>query len=134
MSFRAARLLCACLLFASFPLAASAADAAGAADPRVDRFLQRLEAERDALKIPGMSVAILADGGELYLGGSGFADLENKVPATADTEYHIASVTKTFAAVVAHRLVEQGKLDLDAPVSKWIPSITDDRVLVKHLL
>ena len=134
MSFRAARSMCACLLFV-FPLAAAAADPPpAAADPRVERFLQRLETERDALKIPGMSVAILADGGELHLGGTGFADFEAKVPATADTEYPIASVTKTFAAVVAHRLAEQGKLDLEAPVSKWIPAITDDRVRVKHLL
>src|SRR5688572_11322130 len=103
-------------------------------DPRVVRFLELLEADRETLKIPGMSVAILADGGELWLGGRGFADLEQRVPATADTPYPIASVTKTFTAVIAHRLVEQGKLDLEAEVRQWVPEVADPRVRVKHLL
>lgn len=132
MSFRAACSLC--LILLTVPSVLPAAEPAGAPDPRVDAFLQRLETERAALSIPGLSIAIRADGEDLYLGGAGFADLEAKVPADADTAYHIASVTKTFTAVIAHRLVQQGKLDLEAPVSQWIPEITDERVRVKHLL
>ena len=56
------------------------------------------------------------------------------MPATPDTLYHIASVTKTFTAILVLQLVEQGKLDLDAPVSRYVPEIQDDRIRIKHLL
>ena len=103
-------------------------------DPRVDRFRQQLEADRERLKIPGLSAVILEDGEVLWTQGFGYADVERRVPATPDTLYHIASVTKTFTAILALQLVEQGKLDLDAPVSRYVPEIKDDRVRIKHLL
>ena len=101
---------------------------------RVDRFRQQLEADRERLKIPGLSAVILKDGDVLWTQGFGYADVERRVPATPDTLYHIASLTKTFTAILVLQLVEQGKLDLDAPVSRYVPEITDDRVRIKHLL
>ena len=77
---------------------------------------------------------ILEDGEVLWTQGFGYADVERRVPATPDTLYHIASVTKTFTAILVLQLVEQGKLDLDAPVSRYVPEIQDDRVRIKHLL
>ena len=103
-------------------------------DPRVDRFRQHLESHRGRLKIPGLSAAILEDGELLWTQGFGFADVERHVPASPDTVYHIASITKTFTAILALQLVEQGKLDLDAPVSRYVPEIKDDRIQIKHLL
>ena len=103
-------------------------------DVRVDRFRQQLEADRERLKIPGLSAVILEDGEVLWTQGFGYADVERRVPATPDTLYHIASVTKTFTAILVLQLVEQGKLDLDAPVSRYVPEIKDDRVRIKHLL
>jgi CubicO group peptidase (beta-lactamase class C family) len=99
-------------------------------DPRVDRFRQQLEADRGRLKIPGLSAVILEDGDILWTQGFGYADVEHRVPATPDT----ASVTKTFTAILVLQLVEQGKLDLDAPVSRYVPEIKDDRIRIKHLL
>ena len=101
---------------------------------RVDRFRQLLEADRQRLKIPGLSAAILEDRDVLWTQGFGYADVERRVPATPDTLYHIASITKTFTAILVLQLVEQGKLDLDAPVSRYVPEIQDDRVRIKHLL
>ena len=103
-------------------------------DPRVARFNQQLQANSEQLKIPGLSAVILEDGEVLWAEGFGYADVEGHVPATPDTLYHIASVTKTFTAMLTLRLVEQGKLDLDAPVSRWVPEIKDDRIQIKHLL
>lgn len=103
-------------------------------DLRVDRFRQHLEADRERLKIPGLSAVILEDGDVLWTQGFGYADVERRVPASPDTLYHIASVTKTFTAILVLRLAEQGKLDLDAPVSRYVPEIQDDRIRVKHLL
>ena len=101
---------------------------------RIDAFERKLEADRDALKIPGMSVAVIEDGDVRLARGYGYADVENHVPATADTLYHLASVTKTFTAILVLRLVEQGKLDLDEPMSHYSADFKDDRVKIKHLL
>lgn len=85
--------------------------------------LKKLEAEISSAmakdNIPGMSVAIVADKKLLWMNGYGLADLENFVPAKASTVYRLASISKTITAVAAMQLVEQGKLDLDAPVQKY---------------
>jgi CubicO group peptidase (beta-lactamase class C family) len=101
---------------------------------RLDRFEQQVESARGRLKIPGLSVAIVKDQELLWAKGFGFADLESRVPATPDTLYSIASLTKTFAAALVLQLVEQGKLDLDEPVSRYSTDFKDDAVRIKHLL
>jgi CubicO group peptidase (beta-lactamase class C family) len=64
----------------------------------------------------------------------GYADVEQRIPATPDTLYHIASLTKTFTAILVLQLVEQGKLDLDEPVSRYSDDFKDDSVKIQHLL
>lgn len=68
-------------------------------------------------KIPGMSVAIIQNQQIILAEGYGFADIENKIPATADTPYNIASLSKPFAGAVLMKLVEQGQLDLDSAMA-----------------
>ena len=53
--------------------------------------------------------------------GYGLADVEAGVPATAETSYPIASVSKHFTAALALRLVDQGRLRLDDPLSRFFP-------------
>jgi CubicO group peptidase (beta-lactamase class C family) len=106
---------------------------------RVQGFERDVEQLRRTLGIPGMSAAIVKDQKVLWLRGFGFADLENRVPATPDTLYHVASVTKTFGSTLALQLVEQGELSLDEPVAPYSPSrysgeITDPRVQIRHIL
>jgi serine beta-lactamase-like protein LACTB, mitochondrial len=72
--------------------------------------------------IPAVSVAIVADNKIRFLGAYGIADLENSVPAKLTTVFRIASISKALTAVAAMQLVEKGKLDLDAPVQKYVPS------------
>ena len=103
-------------------------------DPRVATLRQQLDATRQRVAIPGMSAVVLEDGKVLWMEGLGYADVEKKVPATPDTLYHIASVTKTFTAILVHRLVEKRGLDLDTPVMRFDDSITDPRIRIKHLL
>jgi len=71
--------------------------------------------------VPGVSVAVVEDGKEVWSTGFGMADLENFVPATSRTLYRLGSISKPITAVAAMRLWEQGKLDLDAPVQKYCP-------------
>ena len=70
--------------------------------------------------IPGMSIAIVHEKQIRFQRGYGIADVENFVPAKALTVYRIASVSKSLTAVAAMQLVEKGKLDLDAPIQKYV--------------
>ena len=72
--------------------------------------------------IPGMTIAIVHDNQIRFQRGYGMAEVENFVPAKALTVYRIASVSKALTAVAAMQLVEKGKLDLDAPIQKYVPS------------
>ena len=79
-------------------------------------FERDLAAKREASNIPGMSAAIAERGKIIWVHGFGLANRERSVPAGADTIYHLASVTKPYAATVVLQLVEEGKLDLNQPV------------------
>lgn len=101
---------------------------------RLERFEKQVEELRTHLKVPGMSAVIIKDQKVLWAKGFGFADLEKKIPATPDTLYHLASITKTFGATLIMQLVEQGKLSLDEPISRYSPDFKDDSVKIKHLI
>ena len=88
---------------------------------RIKRLERQLAELRQTLKIPGVSAAIVKDQKLLWAKGLGSADVENKIPATPETNYRIASLTKPFASTLLMQLVEQGKLDLDEPMAKYSP-------------
>lgn len=75
-----------------------------------------------AHSIPGVSVAVVENGQYEWSAGFGMADLENSVPATSQTLYRLASISKSITATAAMLLWQKGKLDLDAPVQKNCPS------------
>lgn len=94
------------------------AQARGEADDygAVDRYItDRMEAAR----IPGASVAIVKDDRIVYLKGYGRAD-ESGRPVTPQTPFVIGSISKTFTALAVMQLVESGKVDLDAPVQRYL--------------
>ncbi len=72
--------------------------------------------------VPGLSLAVVVDGRVALAQGYGLADVENNVPVTAETVYRIASLSKPVTATAAMKLVESGKLDLDAPIQKYCPA------------
>ncbi|CAN5767714.1 hypothetical protein BH18ACI4_BH18ACI4_19940 [soil metagenome] len=117
-------------LVAEASAAAQSSDAA-----RLARLESQLESLRQELKIPALSAAIVKDQRVLWAKGFGFADVENKVPATEHTPYHLASLTKTFASTILMQLVQEGRIKLDDPVSKYGITLESDGVIrVKHLL
>ena len=89
--------------------------------------------------IPGLSVAVAVDGRIVYSEGFGYADLEQRVAAWPTTKFRIGSVSKSLTAVGLVQLVEQGKIDLDAPIQKYVPAFPDKgavittRMLAGHL-
>jgi CubicO group peptidase (beta-lactamase class C family) len=98
-------------------------------------FEVELDVLRQELKIPGLSAAVVKDGQLAWARGLGFADVENRIPATPETTYHLASVTKPFAALVIMQLVQDSKLSLDDPVSRYGVTLPEgDAVTVGHLM
>jgi CubicO group peptidase (beta-lactamase class C family) len=101
---------------------------------RIARFETLLESLRQELRIPAYSAAIVKDQKVIWAKGFGYADVENKVPATEHTAYHLASLTKTFASTILLQLVQEGKVKLDDPVSKYGIVLESDGVIrVRHL-
>jgi len=86
--------------------------------------------------VPGLSLAVGRGDALVFTNGYGLADAENFVPAKADTAYRLASVSKPMTAVAVLQLVEQGRLDLDAPVAQYCPAFPAKRwpVTLRHLL
>ncbi|HVR71854.1 MAG TPA: serine hydrolase domain-containing protein [Vicinamibacteria bacterium] len=81
-----------------------------------------IAAEMSRLNIPGLSAALVLDHELRWSAGFGRADVENNVPATASTVYRLGSIAKTITATAALQLAEKGRLDLDAPVQRYVPS------------
>jgi D-alanyl-D-alanine carboxypeptidase len=73
--------------------------------------------------IPGISVAIERRGKVIYKKGFGFADVENNVPVTPDSVFPIGSITKTMTGLAIQQLIAAGKIDLDAPVGRYLPDL-----------
>jgi len=106
---------------------------------RITSFVRDADEIRNTLRIPGMSAAILENQKVIWMRGFGYADIENKVPATPETLYSIASATKTFGSTLLMQLVEKGQVSLDEPALSYPPSryaapITDPRVHIRHIL
>ncbi|HET7437555.1 MAG TPA: serine hydrolase [Thermoanaerobaculia bacterium] len=73
-------------------------------------------------ELPSVGLAIVRDG-KVYARGYGYADVEKRVLATADTGYYNGSNTKAYTAVLCTMLAEEGLLDLEAPVTKYLPEL-----------
>ena len=86
----------------------------------------------------GIAVAVVDDeGNTAYENFFGYRDVEHQIPIDEDTIFGMASVTKSFVALSIMQLCEQGLMDLDDPVSKYIPEFTNKNqktVRVRHFL
>jgi CubicO group peptidase (beta-lactamase class C family) len=103
--------------------------------PGLTGFEARLDSLRVELQIPGLSAAIAEDGEIVWSMGFGYADAEAERPALPTTPFHLASLTKPFAATIVMQLVEDGAVGLDDPVSEYGIDIEENGVVrVRHLL
>lgn len=107
-------------------------------DEAIRRLSAFIETEMKAQRVPGMSVAVI-HGDFTWSAAFGYADLENQSPARVESSYRMASVTKPMTAAAVMRLVEQGKIDLDAEVQTYVPDFPRKphpitiRQLLQHL-
>lgn len=86
---------------------------------KVKQIEQLISTKMSKDQIPGLSVAIVVEKKMIWSRGYGLADLENFVPAKANTAYRSASIGKPITATAVMQLVEKGKLDLDAPIQQY---------------
>lgn len=95
----------------------------------------------EAKHVPGYAYGIVVDGQLLYKGAGGFANLEEKIPATTSSMFRIASMSKSFTSLAILHLRDAGKLKLDDPVELYIPALkgqglTKDSppITIRHLM
>ena len=82
----------------------------------------------------GASVAIIEHGEIKEIRNYGYADKEERKPVTDQTRFKIASISKTVTSYAVMQLVEQGKLDLDVPVNKYLTEYGENKVTLRMLL
>lgn len=97
----------------------------------VDRLMSRYEGH-----VPGASLLVIRDGKPLIRRSYGYANLEDRIAATPTTNYRLASVTKQFTAASILLLTQDGKLDLDDSLRKWLPTLPEvaEAMTIRHVL
>ncbi len=122
-------LLIVCLLFGGRLLAGGHTDAV----LRARLLAEKIRVEHS---IPGLAIAVADHDSIIWQAGFGFADLENGSPVRPSSVFRIASISKSIAAVAVMQLVEQGKVKLDDPIQKYVPSFPQKRwkVTLRHLM
>lgn len=100
-------------------------------EARIDAFLKE---RMERLNIPGAALAIVRDGEIVYLKGYGTANAQGD-PVTPQTPYLLASLSKSMTALAVMQLVEEGQIELDAPVQRYLPwFVPEQPITVRQLL
>ena len=103
-------------------------EAVGKVEPDYSAAIEKLSVairhEVESKQLPAFSIALVDDTKSVWSAGFGYQDAEKKVPATADSVYRVGSVSKLFTDIAIMQLVEDGQLNLDAPVQTYLPTFT----------
>jgi CubicO group peptidase (beta-lactamase class C family) len=126
----------AALLLAPFPLASQAAPfevaepaAAGLSAEKLATATRALQAHIDAGDIPGAVAAVVRDGKLVYFESLGHRDLESASPMPSDALFRVYSMTRPITALGILMLHDEGRLNVDDPVQRYLPAFADQRVL-----
>ncbi|MCR5890112.1 serine hydrolase [Hymenobacter sp. J193] len=88
-----------------------------------DSVDQLVQSAMQQLRIPGLQLAVVRHGQIVKLGNYGVANVQDSVPVTTQTRFFLNSITKAFVGVAVMQLVEAGKLDVGAPVGRYLPEL-----------
>jgi CubicO group peptidase (beta-lactamase class C family) len=88
---------------------------------QLDLLVAWIEAQMAQREQPGLSIGIVYDQQLVWARGFGYANVEQKIPATPQTLYRIASITKLFTSTAIMQLRDEGKLQLDDPLTRRLP-------------
>lgn len=95
-------------------------EAAVPLDEVIPHLRAAIVGEVDQKRLPAFSISLVSGGEVVWADGFGFQDAQQKNPATADTVYRVGSVSKLFTDIAVMQCVEQGTIDLDAPVTQYV--------------
>ena len=104
-------------------------DSLGFSARRLERITSWFEAQSEKGDPSGFVVAIARGGKLAYLQPIGFEDHDKKIPMRPDSIFRIGSMSKQITSVATMMLVDEGKLDLDAPVAQYLPELKDMQVV-----
>ena len=107
---------------------ASQPEDVGFSSQRLERLTETFQREVDSLAIPGAVIVVARNGEVAYEKAFGYQNREERVPMKADSIFRIASMSKPITTVAAMMLVEEGKLDISAPVSQYLPEFSNLKV------
>jgi CubicO group peptidase (beta-lactamase class C family) len=102
-------------------VSATAATAQNKPPASFSRLESKIEEFRKLWNIPGLAVGIIKDDRVVFEKGFGYRDIENHLPVTRETQFCIASITKSFTSLTAAILVDEKKLEWDRPVAEYLP-------------
>lgn len=100
----------------------------GLSKERLQRISAWIQGDVDKGVVPGAVVMVLRKGKIAYFEAFGYRDKEKKIPMTSDSIFRVASMTKPFTCLAIMMLVEEGKIQLPAPVSRYLPEFKDLKV------
>lgn len=100
----------------------------------IDKARQQVLAMMRERRIPGMSITVAVDRRVVWSEGFGFADVDQRRPACPDTRFRIASVSKTITSAAMAKLYDEGRLDLDAPIRRYVPTFPDKGLVTARQL
>jgi methyl acetate hydrolase len=114
-----------CLVALLLPVLAEAAQLSPQGKTEIDRYLQ---SAIGTTRIPGMVAVVVDKNGIIYEKGFGLMDGAKNKPMSTDAIFRLASMTKAITSTAVMMLVEEGKVDLDAPASKYLPALANRQV------
>jgi CubicO group peptidase (beta-lactamase class C family) len=104
--------------------------------PALDMLVAYAEQELAAAGVPGMTFCLVDAEGFAAVGTLGWADMDRRIPVGPSHLFQIGSISKSFGALCVYRLADEGKVDLDAPLSRYLPDapLPAEPILVQQIL
>ena len=106
----------------------------GQGDIGTSAFESYVELLRQQAGIPGISGALIQDGTIVWERGLGFANVEARIRAMPDTPYPVGDLTQALSSVLLLQCVEQRRVELDVPLTRYVPSLPGDAVTLRQAL
>jgi CubicO group peptidase (beta-lactamase class C family) len=102
--------------------------------PAPERFRRLVLEAQSAGRLPSLSAAVFRAGELVWSDAVGLRDVEQRIEVTADTQYAVASITKTFTAAALLQLRDEGNLDLEDPLSRHLPEAAHGTPTLRRML
>ncbi len=98
----------------------------------IAQYRQQIPARMQQENVPGLAIAVVDDQNVLWTEGFGYTDWDRRTPVTPDTLFAIQSMTKSFTATAAMFAAQDGLVDLDAPITSYLPDFHVNSIFEEH--